>query len=313
MQNGRGEDALKLHSLMMESGARPDHSTIVVVLSACSLLASLRQGRQIHSIVIKSGYGWNISVGNTLITMYSKCGSIHDSEFVFRQMQNLDLVSWNTIIAGYARHGHYDKALGLFDEMRRNGLKPDGITFLSVLSACGHVGKVKESIDWFNSMVDDYGIAPKAEHYYCLVDILSRAGQLEKAYKFIREMPFEANGTVWGAFLGACHVHLNVDLAELAAKNLVELEPHNSGAYVMLSNIYAAAGMWRDVTRVRGLMKEQGIKKQPGYSWLEIGNEVHYFLGGDISHPEIDRIYLELRRISKQMKIDSDTEHMSFL
>ncbi|RWR92456.1 Pentatricopeptide repeat [Cinnamomum micranthum f. kanehirae] len=312
VHNGQGEEALKLHSLMMETGTRPDHSTMVVVVTACSLLASLQQGRQAHAIVVKCGFKLTISVCNTLITMYSKCGSIHESESVFRQIHSPDLVSWNTVIAAYAQHGHYEIALGLFDEMGTNGLKPDGITFLSVLSACGHVGKVKESMDWFNSMVEEYGVTPRAEHYSCLVDILSRAGQLEKAYDFIRQMPFEADGAVWGALLGACRVHQNVELGKLAAEKLVELDPHNSGAYVMLSNIYAAAGMWREVTRVRGLMKEQGVKKQPGYSWMEIGSQVHLFSGGGL-HPEIDRIHLELEKISLHMKINSDIEDLIFM
>lgn len=310
--NGQGEEALKLHSLMMETGTRPDHSTMVVILTACSLLASLQQGRQAHAVMVKCGFELNVSVCNTLITMYSKCGSIHESESVFRQIHGPDLVSWNTVIAAYAQHGHYEEALGLFDEMTTNGLKPDGITFLSVLSACGHAGKVKESMDWFSAMVEDFGVTPRAEHYSCLVDILSRAGQLERAYDFIRQMPFEADGAVWGALLGACRVHLNVELGKLAAKKLVELDPHNSGAYVMLSNIYAAAGMWREVTRVRGLMKEQGIKKQPGYSWMEIGSQVHLFSGGGL-HPEIDRIHLELERISLHMKINGDVEDKVFM
>ncbi|XP_058096916.1 pentatricopeptide repeat-containing protein At4g02750-like [Magnolia sinica] len=304
--NGHGEDALKLHSQMLKTGTKPDHSTLIVVLTACSLLVSLRHGRQTHTIVVKCGFESNISVCNTLITMYSKSGSIDESYLAFRQIFSPDVVSWNTIIAGYAQHGHYEKALCLFDEMCTNGFKPDGITFLNVLSACGHVGKVKESMDWFDSMVNGYRIEPRAEHYSCLVDILSRAGQLEKAYEVIKEMPFEADGSVWGALLGACRVHLNVELGELAATKLVSLEPQNSAAYVMLSNIYAAAGMWKKVTRVRGLMKEQGVKKQPGYSWMEIEEKVHLFLGGDISHPEIDKIHSELDRIGLQMKMVDD-------
>ncbi|KAF8411420.1 hypothetical protein HHK36_003969 [Tetracentron sinense] len=309
-QNGSGEEALKLHSQMLKAGMKPDHSTLISVLTACSSLASLKEGRQTHVHAVINGFESNISVCNTLITMYSKCGSIRDSEIAFGQIDTPDLVSWNTIIAAFALHGRYKKALDLFGEMGLNGIKPDGITFLSVLSACGHAGKVKESMAWFGSMVSDYEITPGAEHYACLVDILSRAGHLEQAYKVIQEMPFEADAGVWGALLSACRVYLNVELGELAAEKIVGLQPQSSGAYVMLSNIYAAAGMWGEVTRVRGLMKEQGVKKQPGYSWMEMGNKVHLFLGGDISHPEIDKIHLELKQIALQMKIMDDIADM---
>ncbi|XP_077213305.1 pentatricopeptide repeat-containing protein At1g20230-like [Tasmannia lanceolata] len=304
--NGQGEEALKLHIEMLESGTKPDHSTLVLVVTACSVLVSLQQGMQIHTIVIKSGFELNISVCNTLITMYSKCGSIRDSECVFGEILNPDIVSWNTIMASYAQHGYYEKAISLFEKMGMNCLKPDGITFLIVFSACGHVGKVKESMDLFNSMTKDYGVEPRAEHYSCLVDILSRAGKLEKAYEFIREIPFEVDVSVWGALLGACRIYSNVELGELAAMKLVKLQPWNSGTYVLLSNIYAAAGMWGEVTKVRGLMKDQGVKKQPGYSWMEIGNKVHLFVGGDISHPEIDKIHLEVERIGLHMKAVSN-------
>ncbi|XP_042493747.1 pentatricopeptide repeat-containing protein At4g02750-like [Macadamia integrifolia] len=307
-QNGDGVAALKLHSQMLKICIKPDHSTFVSLLTACSSLASLKEGREIHLIVVRSGFESDLSICNALITMYSKCGSISDSVIVFGLMNCPDLVSWNAIIAGYAQHGHYEKALGLFNEMELNGIKPDGITFLSVLSACDHAGKVEESMEWFNTMLNGYGIAPRAEHYACLVDILSRAGHLDEAYKIIQQMPFEPDTGAWGPLLAACRVHLNVELGEIAANKLVKLEPQDSGAYIMLSNIYAAAGMWEDVTRMRGLMKEQGVKKQTAYSWTEIGNEVHFFSGGDISHPEIHRIHLELKRIGLQMKMFYDFE-----
>ncbi|KAF9612068.1 hypothetical protein IFM89_037987 [Coptis chinensis] len=306
VQNGNGEEALSMTSGMLETGMKPDHSTFLSVLSACSSLASLKEGRQIHVHVIKEGFESNLSVCNALITMYNKGGSIPDAEVVFQQVDSPDLVSWNTIIAGYAHHGHYDRALSSFDEMGLNGLKPDGITFLNILTACGHAGKVKESMDWFGIMANDHGIALRAEHYACMVDILCRAGQLEKACMIILGMPFEADAGVWGALLAACRVHSNVELGELAATRLIELEPQNSGTYIMMSNIYAAVGMWNKVTSMRSLMKVQGVKKQPGYSWIEVGSRLHMFLGGDISHPEIDKIYSELKYILLQMKVAVD-------
>lgn len=315
-QNGNDEEALNLHSQMLKLGIPQDHSTLISVLTACSNLASLKQGRQTHSLVVKCGLESNTSICNGLITMYSRCGGIFDSETIFKQMDGPDLVSWNTIIAAFAQHGLYDKALSLFKQMENNGFDPDGITFLSVLSSCGHSGKINESLTLFNSMSNRYGIVPRPEHYACLIDILSRAGKLEEAYNLIKKMPFEADSAIWGSLLSACRVYLHVELGELAAKKILELTSENSGPYVMLSNIYAAMGNWGEVMRVRGLMKGVGVKKQPAYSWMEIGNEVHFFLGGDVSHPEIDKIHLELKKIRLQMKVADEiveNDSMSFI
>lgn len=293
---------------MQELGMKPDHATLISILIACSCLAWLQQGRLTHAIAIKTRLESNVSLCNALMTMYSKCGSINESELLFEYLKNRDIVSWNTIIAAYSQHGRYLKVLSLFHDMEATGFKPNGITFLSVLSACGHVGKVELSLKMFDMMLTKHGISPQAEHYSCLVDMLSRAGEFEKACDYIKEMPCKAENAVWGALLGACQMYPNVELGELAAKRLVQLDSRNSGAYVLLSNIYAASGMWGEVTRIRGLMKEQGVKKQPGYSWTEVANEVHLFLGGDASHPEIVRVKSELQRISLHMKTASDDD-----
>lgn len=295
---------MKLHSQKLKIGLHPDKWTLVSVLMACSILATLKDGRQAHVLIIKHGLESNVSICNALITMYSKCGAIIDSELAFKQIESPDLVSWNTIIAAFAQHGLYEKALAFFNQMRLHGFEPDGITFLSVLSACARAGKVNESMNLFNSMVNNYGIAPRSEHYACLVDLLSRAGQLERACTIIQEMPFEADFGTWGALLAASSVHSNVEIGELAAKNMLDLDPQSSGPYVILSNMYAAAGKWGDVARVRNLMKEHGIKKQQAYSWTEIGNKVHNFVGGDISHPDIDNIHLLLKKINLHMAAD---------
>ncbi|KAK2981433.1 hypothetical protein RJ640_004047 [Escallonia rubra] len=306
VQNENCEEALKLHVQMLRSGLKPDHSTLVSVLTACSSLASLKEGRQIHAVLLKCGLDSHVSVCNTLITTYSRCGSILESESAFAHINSPDLVSWNTIIAAFAQHGLYEKALALFKRMELLEFEPDGITFLSLLSACGHAGRTNESMQWFDLMVDNYKIAPRSEHYACLVDILGRAGQVETAYKVIQEMPFEAVSGVWNALLAGCRVCSNLELGYLAAKKVVELDPKNSGGYVMLSNICAASGLWKEVTRVRSLMKEYGVKKQPAYSWMEIDNEVHYFLGGDISHRATEEIHSELKHINLQMKTIND-------
>ncbi|KAK7359009.1 hypothetical protein VNO77_00952 [Canavalia gladiata] len=307
-QNGRGEEALNLFSQMIKTGMQPDDLTFVSLFTACASLASLEEGRQTHALVIKHGFNSYLSVSNALITMYSKCGGIVDSELAFGQISHPDLVSWNTIIAAFAQHGLYDKACAYFDQIVTLGVQPDGITFLSLLSACCRAVKVDESMNLYSLMVHNYGISPRSEHYACLVDVTSRAGQMERACKIIKEMPFKADSSIWGAVLAACSVHLNVKLGELAAGRILDLDPCNSGAYVMLSNIYAAAGKWKDVNRIRVLMKEQGVKKQKAYSWLQIGNKIHCFVGGDPYHPNINDIHVALRRITLHMKVKGDCE-----
>lgn len=310
-QNGSGEEALKLLPQILKVGLQPDEWTLSSVFTACSSLASLEEGKQAHGLVIKCGFESNVSVSNSLITMYSKSGGILDSELAFKQIDSHDLVTWNTMIAAFAQHGLYEKAFAFFNQMRFDVHKPDSITFLSLLSACGHAGKVSESIELFDSMVNNYGISPTSDHYACLVDTVSRSGQLEKACNIILTMPFEADTGIWGALLAACCVYSDVELGELAAKKILDLDPQNSGAYVMLSNIYASARKWRDVTRVRIQMKEQGVKKQRACSWMEVRNKVHIFLRGDISHPDIDKIHLELKIISLHMRAVDDISDVS--
>ncbi|KAL6858849.1 hypothetical protein ACP4OV_017851 [Aristida adscensionis] len=306
VHNGHGEAAVRLHAVMLKEGVKPDHATLIAVLTACSALALLKHGRSTHAIAIKAMLASGISLSNALMTMYSKCGNVGDSELIFINLKSHDIVSWNTIIAAYAQHGKYQKVIAVFHEMETHGMTPNDITFLSVLSACGHVGRVDASLELFDLMSSKYAISPRAEHYACIVDILSRAGQLEKACSYIKDMPFEAEKNVWGAMLGACQTHGNVQLGEFAAKMLVQSDSENSGPYVMLSNIYAAAGMWVEVNQVRGQMKEKGVKKQPGFSWIEITNEVHMFVGGDACHPEMSRIISELRKISFHMRMATD-------
>lgn len=305
-QNGRGEDALRLFVDMIRSRLRPDEYTLVSVLSACSRLALLTQGKQTHALVFKYRLDTHVSVGNALITMYSKCGCLMDLESAFEHICSPNIVSWNTIIAAFAQHGLYQKVLCFFNKIELHGIEPDGITFLSLLSACDHAGMVKESLYWFDSMNNIYKLAPRSEHYACLIDILGRSGQVENAYKMIQEMPFEADLGVWGALLAGCRFSFNFQLAELAAHKIMMLDRKNSGAYVMLSNIYAASGLWRKATHVRRMMKENEVKKQTAFSWMEIDNRLHYFVGGDISHFAIPEIHTFIIQLYSQMKAIKD-------
>eukprot|EP01018_Ginkgo_biloba_P028154 Gb_09702 [translate_table: standard] len=300
-QTGDGEEALKLFNHMLCAGMMPNQSTLAIVLSACASLATLEHGKQIHADAIKMGFDTDVFVGNSLITMYAKCGSI-DACQVFNKMSERDVVTWNAMMAGYAQHGYGKEALQLFEQMKMIGPMPNHITFVGVLSACSHAGLLDKGWHHFDSMSRDYCITPRAGHYACMVDLLGRAGKLNEAEDFINKMPIEPDAVVWGALLGGCRIHLNMEIGKRAAEHLFELEPQNAGNYVLLSNMYAVAGRWDDVGKVRMMMKQRGIKKEPGCSWIEVNNKLHTFLTGDRTHPQTEKIYEELEDLARQMK-----------
>eukprot|EP01018_Ginkgo_biloba_P023510 Gb_17379 [translate_table: standard] len=301
-QNGYANEAIKLFRQMQSASMKPSLVTIASVLRACAALAALQQGKEIHDCIIKRGLELNVIVGSALVDMYAKCGNVEIARLVFDKMSKRDVILWTSMIAGCGMHGHGRDALTLFHHMEQAGLKPDQITFTAVLAACSHAGLVSEGLECFDSMTQYYKIKPEVEHYTCMVDLLGRAGQLDEAYEFIKKMPVEPTSAVWGALLGACRVHCNVELGEHVAKLLFDLEPENPGFYVLLSNIYAAAGRWDGVEKVRTIMKKRGVKKMPGCSWIEVKNKVHAFLAGDKSHPQSDKIHAMLKSLVEQMK-----------
>lgn len=266
------EGAINLFSQMQLEGERPDRHTLSSVLSVCTGLVDLYLGKQIHQLVTKTVIP-DIPINNSLITMYSRCGAIVDACTVFNEMKLYkDVITWNAMIGGYASHGLAAEALDLFKLMKTFKIQPTYITFISVLNACTHAGLVEEGKRQFNSMINDYGIKPRVEHFASLVDILGRQGQLQEAMDLINGMPIEPDKAVWGALLGACRVHNNVHLAHVAAEALINLEPESSAPYVLLYNMYANLGQWDDAERVRVLMEENNIKKQAGYSWVDSTN-----------------------------------------
>lgn len=298
------EEALDCFQEMQRHGFCPDDCSFVCVISACSNLSSPAQGKQLHSLAIKSEIPKNrVSVNNSLIALYSKCGNLNDASRVFNRMSEHNTVSFNSMIAGYAQHGHGIKALVLFQKMLESDIAPTSITFISVLSACAHTGKVDEGWDYFNSMKKKYSIEPCAEHYSCMIDLLGRAGRLEEAEGLIMTMPFKPGLIEWAALLGACRTHGNIELGAKAAKQLLQLEPSNAAAYVMLSNMYASIGKWDDVATVRKLMRDRRVKKKPGCSWIEVNKEIHVFIAEDSSHPMIREIYGFLEEMYRKMKV----------
>ncbi|CAK9276750.1 unnamed protein product [Sphagnum jensenii] len=298
-KDGDGEEAFSVFNQMQQEGIVPNTITFISILKLCASTAALLAGKRVHAIINQAGLQADICVGNALVDMYAKCGSIVDAQKVFDKMHERDVVSWNAIITGYAQHGLGEDALQLYNQMQQEGLSPDSTTFVGVLSACSHAGLVYEGLQLFNSMCHDYSIIPTVEHYGCMVDLLGRAGLLNAAEGFIRSMPFEADASIWAAFLGACRIHSNVKLADHAAKILLRTETQNAAVYVQLSNIYAAAGLWDDVEKVRNSMKDRGVKKEPGRTWIELGDQTHSFMIEDRSHPQSEKIYAELDRLGK--------------
>eukprot|EP01018_Ginkgo_biloba_P034725 Gb_12551 [translate_table: standard] len=300
-QNGQGEEALKLFRQMQVAGVKPDSETFANILPACANMAALEQGKEVHDFLIKSGFQSNVFVGSALIDMYAKCGSIQTARNVFEKMPQGDIVLWSAMIVGYAMHGYGNEALQLFEQMQDLGMNPDHVTFVGVLSACCHAGLVDKGWQYFNCISEYYHITPAMEHYGCMVDILGRAGHLDEAQNFINRMPMKPDAAVWGCLLAACRIHNNLDLGECVAERLFELDPKNAAPYVLLSNIYAAAGRWDDIEKVRKIMKDRRVKKKPGCSWIEINKQMYVFVVGDRSHPQMQKIYAELERLSGQM------------
>ncbi|XP_021909401.1 pentatricopeptide repeat-containing protein At4g02750 [Carica papaya] len=301
-QSGYSEEALGLFVLMQRDGEKLNRSSFSCSLSTCANTASLELGKQLHGRLVKAGYETGCFVGNALLLMYCKCGSIDEAYSAFEEIAEKDAVSWNTMIAGYARHGFGKEALRVFESMKAAGTKPDDATMVAVLSACSHTGLVERGKQYFYSMNRDYGITANSRHYTCMVDLLGRAGLLEEAQNLMRNMPFEPDAATWGALLGASRIHGNTELGEKAAEIIFEMEPDNSGMYVLLSNLYAASGRWADVGKMRLKMRDKGVKKVPGYSWLEVQNKIHTFSVGDCLHPDKDKIYAFLEELDLKMK-----------
>ncbi|KAL5703002.1 hypothetical protein ACHQM5_028149 [Ranunculus cassubicifolius] len=301
-QNGKPEEAIRLFRQMRLEGMKYDCVTISAALSACANLPVLHYGKEIHGFLIKGTVRSDLFSESALIDMYGKCGDLVIARRVFNSMKTKNEVSWNSMIAAYGTHGHVSDAVTLFHEMLNNGIQPDHVTFLAVISACGHKGLVDEGIHYLLSMTEDYGIMPHMEHYACMVDLFGRVGRLDEALNIINSIPFSIDAGIWGTLLGACKVHGNVEIAEIAAKHLFKLDPKNSGYYILLANVHADAGQWDSVTKVRRLMKERGVQKVPGCSWIQVNNITHMFVAEDKNHPQSFEIYLLLKCLFLELR-----------
>ncbi|KAI3445638.1 hypothetical protein Pfo_002303 [Paulownia fortunei] len=315
-QNGLAGEALQLFDEMSreDSAVKPNWVTIMSVLPACGYSSALDRGRRIHGFAQEKGLDSHPSVQTALVGMYAKCGSLADAQWCFDRIKpNVrNLVAWNTMITAYASHGLGMEAVQMFEYMMQAGVHPDGITFTGLLSGCSHSGLVDIGLRYFDSMSSVYFVERKHEHYACVIDLLGRAGRLVEAYDLISQMPMQAGASVWGSLLAAGRCHRNLEIAELAAKKLFIVEPENSGNYVILSNMYAEAGMWEEVDNLRALLKSQNVKKNPGCSWIEIKGKAHLFLGGDASHAQTKQIYLLLEELPEKMKAAGYVPDTSF-
>ncbi|XAR50830.1 hypothetical protein NMG60_11005277 [Bertholletia excelsa] len=284
-QNGKVDEALVIFHKMLLSGINPDVETMVALLPACSYVAALQYGSCVHCYSVVCGYANETSICNALIDMYSKCGKADIARVIFDKMPKRDIVSWNAMVFGYGIHGLGLEAVLLFHDMLTAALKPDDLTFISLLTACSHSGLVAEGKKWFVAMTRDFSVVPRVEHYICMVDLLGRAGLLHEAQNLIETMPFDPDVRVWSALLAACRLHKNIKLGEDVSNKIQSLGPESTGNFVLLSNIYSNAGRWDDAALVRIKQRNWGFKKSPGYSWVEVNGVVHAFVGGDRSHP----------------------------
>ncbi|KAG4143925.1 hypothetical protein ERO13_D05G003100v2 [Gossypium hirsutum] len=278
---------------------RPDDFTFAGALSASAALASILYGKQIHGHLIRTRLNQDVGVGNSLTNMYAKCGSIAYAYKVFNGMPHHNLVSWNTIIAAFGNHGLGSRALELFEQLRAVRLEPDSVTFVGILMACNHAGRVDEGLVVFDSMQERYGIAPEIEHVSCLIDMLGRAGRLNEAEAYMRKYPYGEDTVVLGSLLSACRVHGDVVMGERIAKELMKREAVSTSPYVLLSNLYASDEKWGSVAEARKKLKGSGLKKEAGYSLVQVKGNFEKFTVGDFSQTRIDEMLHTLTTLAR--------------
>ncbi|XVE73730.1 hypothetical protein DITRI_Ditri11bG0141900 [Diplodiscus trichospermus] len=300
-QNGNFRESLQFFRQMQQEGIRPNSVTISSLIRNCGGLSLLQKGKEIHCFSIKNGSTEDVFVATALIDMYSKSGNLGAAYEVFKRIENRTLASWNCLMMGLAIYGHGKEVVSLFEEMLGAGIQPDAITFTAVLSGCKNSGLVDKGWEYFDGMSSDYTIIPTIEHYSCMVDLLGKAGYLDEAWDFIQSMPLKPDATIWGALLGSCHIHKNIQLAEIAAKKLFELEPYNSANYVLMMNLYAMSDRWEDVEHIKDLMRDLGVKNGQVWSWIQIDQIIHIF-SAEENHPDEGEIYFELYHLVSEMK-----------
>ncbi|KAG9455112.1 hypothetical protein H6P81_008016 [Aristolochia fimbriata] len=275
-----------------------DDFTLTTVLAACAGLASIHYGSQVHGHLIRTRVDLDVGVSNALINMYAKCGLMKLAKSVFDLMTHHNVVSWNTLIAGFGNHGDGRKSVKLFEQMKVTGITPDSVSFIGLLAGCNHAGLVDEGQAYFDSMEPQYGITPKVEHVCCIIDLLGRAGRLEEAEGYLNAFPHDDDLVILGSLLSACQLHGSVSVGQRVGRRILELEPGSSSPYVLLSNLYASDGKWEDVAEARRMLKGSSVKKVAGHSLIEIKGALEKFTVGDFTHPQSKVIGEVLRNLS---------------
>ncbi|KAM0940213.1 putative tetratricopeptide-like helical domain superfamily [Dioscorea sansibarensis] len=300
-QHDFNDRAICLFREFQAKGTRPDTVSIMSILPACARLASVCLVRQCHGYKTRASFD-DLQLEGTLLDAYSKCGGVNDAHKLLHTSPQKDLVTYTAMIGCYAMHGMAREALMTFFDMLELNIKPDHVIFTTLLSACSHAGLLDEGWKLFKSIDTTFNIRPTMEHYACMVDLLARRGRLREAYEFIMDMPCKPNESVWGSLLGACKMHGEVEIGQLAAANLFNVEGGNIGNYVVMSNIYAAGGKWDGVEQMRKTMKAKNLKKPAGCSWIEVNGKRHVFMAADLSHPNRSSIYEGLVTLDQQIK-----------
>ncbi|KAK4478417.1 hypothetical protein RD792_013887 [Penstemon davidsonii] len=302
-QQGFNDEALILFNEMRRENVYGDQATFASTVRASANLALLSLGKQLHSSIIRAGFMSNVHCGSALLDMYAKCGSLKDAIAIFKEMPNRNNVSWNAMLSAYAQNGEGKSTLRSFEEMIKSGLNPDPVSFLGVLTACSHCGLVDEALQYFNSMTQTYNVIPRKDHYACMVDVLCRKGRFKEAESLMSEMPFEPDEIMWSSILNSCRIHKNQEFAKKAADELFNMDMlRDAAAYVTMSNIYAEAGDWKHVSKVKKAMRERGVQKVPAYSWVEIERKVHIFSANDRTHPLNEEIRRKINNLGKLME-----------
>lgn len=295
-------EAMGLFQKLRESKHQLDGFILSGLLGVFADLALVEQGKQMHAYTIKVPYGLEIPVTNSILDMYMKCGMTDEADAVFREMPARNVVSWTVMMTGYGKHGIGKKAVDLFNEMQADGLEPDNVTYLAVLSACSHSGLIEEGQEFFSKFCRNPQKKPQVEHYACMVDLLGRAGRLKEAKDLIEKMPLKPNVGIWQTLLSACRMHGDVEMGKEVGDILLRLDGNNPVNYVMMSNIYADSGYWKESEEIRFMVKRKRLKKEAGRSWVEMDKKVHFFYNGDETHPLTEKIHEVLKEMEKGMK-----------
>lgn len=299
---GRSNDAVDLFRQMQIQGVCPDEITMVAVLCACTDIGALELGRWVESLIEKRKLNKSVELNNALIDMFAKCGDVDKALKLFRTMNERSIVSWTSVIVGLAMHGRGLQAVSLFQEMIRDGVEPDAVVFIGLLSACSHSGFVEKGKEYFDLMRKEFAILPKIEHYGCMVDMLCRAGHVREAVEFVQKMPIEPNSIIWRTLVNACRTHSELKLGESLAKQLIQNEPTLEANYVLLSNIYAKMSHWEEKTKAREVMDKKGMRKIPGSTMIELNNKIYRFVAGDMSHNQFKEIFEMVDEMGREMK-----------